>query len=167
MILTVIRCLRLVLSNESIIEPKYEIFHTIYEIQMSLFWRDLLSLISWLYLLLTFIEPNYYGDTGYVDSTLARWYPTLTALESIAVSFFWLDMILFLIHKLHEHSLPLWRRVFNAELIIQFLFNCCVFTDLVVFHMNYPRILLRFSRPIRPSNEVSLMIMTEDLQCHY
>ena len=117
-------------------------------------------LLSWIYMGLAFFEPSFQGDNGYYSDWRYRLLPGVKVFESIILFTFWVEIILCFIHKFHDDSKPLKKKILkNKKLFANLIITILYTVDAIVFYVHLPTMVLyRFSRPFRPSNSRSLYV---------
>lgn len=122
----------------------------IYFLQTSAQWDMLLYVLTWVYLFMTIAEPSYKGQISYFESRY-KYKNACMGLEITIVTFYWLNFLLAVFHRMHNKSKSFKKRFLtNKKMISKLVVNCLFLADMIHFYINFSELPFRFSRIFRP-----------------
>ena len=100
---------------------------------------------------LAFFEPSFSQDLNYPE-LYSTYHDLLMPIELTIILFFIIDTFMQIYHKSNDKSKSLKKKLLcNPKLMSKIIVNSFFLSDIVYFYIQYPDLLLRYSRFLRPS----------------
>ena len=130
----------------------------LYTVNTHPIWNSFMIFISWIYIFLAFFEPiNQYDYQNMVEKRIYQ----ILGVELIVLFFFIVDNIMDVAQrKVARMSSAnfLSSIIRNKKLMIKIFINLLFITDFLSFNISYPKSPFRFSRIIRPSKKLKILL---------
>jgi hypothetical protein len=123
-----------------------------YYLQTNPNWQTFLYLLTWLYLSLILLEPNYSGQEDFYNEN-PEYKTAAFFIELSILIIYLLDLAMDLFHRKSDTTRSFQDRYLkNFKLMSKLVIITLCVIDYTIFYSLLPTVIFRFSKPLRPCN---------------